>query len=66
MEIKNSSLRQQVQDSKVSTPSLFNDLKNLFDKAIENPKAISFGNKSCSVEASCRGLKNFLDDYMPH
>lgn len=66
MEIKNSSLRQQVHDSQVSTPSLFNDLKKLFDKAIKNPEPISFGNKSCSVEASCRGLKNFLDDYMPH
>ena len=66
MKIHKSSFQQQIHDStsKSFTPSLFKDVKNLFDKAIETPPSTSLGNK-CSLADTCRDFRKFFNTFIP-
>ena len=67
MEINKIPLQKQIHDSthtSFTTPSLFKDVKTLFNKAIENSLSSSSRNKF-SPERVCRGFKKILDPFIP-
>ena len=67
MEINKIPLQKQINDStptSFTTPSLFKDVKTLFNEAIKNSLSSS-GNKF-PPERVCRGFKQFFDTFISH
>lgn len=67
MKINDSSFQQPVNDSTSTkfTYSVFKDVKDLFHKAIKKTQPASLKNKGSSVDASCRDLRKFFNNFMP-